>query len=77
MIVVTLEGGLVQSVSSDEPDMVGKAVTIIDYDAEGADPGDVERVPQGRGKTADAIISMQEVGRLSNPIARFLKARTP
>jgi hypothetical protein len=75
MIVITLEGGLVQSVSSDDPDLVGKAVTIIDYDAEGADPDEVERVPQGRGRTADATISRHEVGRLYRAVAKFLKAK--
>jgi hypothetical protein len=74
MIVIAIEGGLVQSVSSDDPDLVGKAVTIIDYDAEGADPDEVERVPQGRGRTADATISSHEVGRLYAPVARFLRA---
>jgi hypothetical protein len=75
MIVIAIEGGLVQSVSSDDPDLVGKAAMIIDYDAEGADPDEVERVPQGRGRTADATISSHEVGMLYRPVARFLKAK--
>lgn len=75
MIVIALEGALVQSVSSDNPAMIGKEVVIVDYDAEGADPDKVEKVPQGRGRTADAVISTHEVGCLSKLIAKFLKAR--
>ena len=37
MIVITLEGGLVSSVRSDDPAVVGKEVVINDYDAEGSD----------------------------------------
>lgn len=34
MIVITVEGGLVQSISSDDPALVGKEVAVINYDAE-------------------------------------------
>ena len=75
MIVVTVEGGLVQGVSSDDPAMVGHELVVIDYDSEGADPDEVEQVPQGRGQTEDAMISLKDVGRLFKPVAKFLKAR--
>ena len=77
MIVVTIEGGIVQGISSDDPAMVGKEVAIIDYDAEGADPDEVEQVPQGADATdtEDAVISRHEVGVLFKPVADFLKAR--
>ena len=73
MIVITLEGGLVQGISSDDPVMVGKEVVVVDYDAEGADPEEVEQVPQGDGETEDAVISRHEVGVLFKPVAMFLK----
>lgn len=75
MIIITVEGGLVQGVSSDDPSEIGKTVTIIDYDAEGADPDEVDRIPQGRGTATDAVISTHEVGRLYKPVAKFLKTR--
>jgi hypothetical protein len=75
MIVVTVEGGLVQSVSSDDPILVGREVVVIDYDAEGADPGEIACVPQPDGKAEDALVHRHAVGRLSKKIARFLKAR--
>jgi hypothetical protein len=76
MIVITLEGGLVQGVSSDDPAMVGKEVVVIDYDAEGADPEEVVLVPQDEeGGTEEAVVSRQEVGILYKPVAEFLKAR--
>lgn len=37
MILITLKGGLVQGILSDDPAMIGKEVIVNDYDAEGAD----------------------------------------
>jgi len=74
VIVITVEGGIVRGVSSDDPADRGKQVVVIDYDAEGADPEEVVRVPQGKGEKADAIVSAQEVGVLYGPVARFLRA---
>ena len=76
MLVVTVEGGIVQGVSTDDPNLVGLKAVVINYDAEGADPDEVEQVPQTEeGETEEATISTQEVGRLFNPVAEFLKAR--
>lgn len=74
MIVITVEGGLVQGISSDDPTLVGHPVVVIDYDSEGADPDEVEQVPQGNGKVEEATISSHEVGVLYKPVAEFLKA---
>ena len=76
MIVITLEGGLVQGISTDDPKLVGTRVVVIDYDAEGADPSEISRVPQGNGKTEDAVIGRHEVGILYEPVANLLKAKT-
>ena len=74
MIVITVEGGLVQGVSSDDPIEVGKEVVVIDYDAaEGAEPKEVHRIPQGKGEAQDATIDRKEVGVLYGPIARYLR----
>jgi hypothetical protein len=73
MLVITIEGGLVQGVSSDDPRLVGEAVAVIDYDAEGAEPEEVHRIPQGKGETQDATIDRKEVGVLYKPIARYLR----
>ena len=74
-IVITVEGGLVQGISSDDPKLVGKKVTVIDYDSEGADADEIEHVPQGKGETEEATISAHEVGVLFKPVAKFLKKR--
>lgn len=74
-IVVTVEGGLVQGVSTDDPRLVGRRVTVIDYDFECADPDEVEQVPQAAGATGGATISLHAVGVLAKPVAEFLKAR--
>lgn len=75
MIVITLEGGIIQDISTDDPAEVGRQVTVIDYDCEGCDPDEVERVPQGKGKTEDATICKHVIGVLDAPVAQFLKAR--
>ena len=75
MLVVTVEGGIVQGVSTDDPNLVGLKAVVINYDAEGADPDEVEQVPQGDGETEDATICKHEVGVLYKPVAKFLKAR--
>ncbi|MFZ4397442.1 MAG: hypothetical protein ACOYOU_17655 [Kiritimatiellia bacterium] len=74
MIVITLEGGLVQGISTDDPKLVGEKVVVLDYDTEGADPDEVVQVPQGKGRTEEATISSHEVGVLYKPVAKFLKA---
>lgn len=77
MIVITLEGGLVQGISSDDPKLVGLKVVVIDYDSEGVDADEVEHVPQDEnGETEEATVSRHEVGVLFKPVAAFLKART-
>ncbi len=78
MIVITIEGGLVQGVSSDDPAEVGKEIVVINYDADGAEPGEVNKVPQGEGnETEDATVDRTKVGVLYGPIAEFLKKATP
>ena len=73
MIVITIEGGLVQGISSDEPKLVGRQVVVIDYDAEGADADEVVAVPQDQGKTEEATIGRHEIGVLYAPVAKFLQ----
>ena len=73
MIVITLEGGLAQGISTDDPKLVGEKVVVIDYDCEGAFPDEVSRVPQGNGKTENAVIGHHEVGMLYEPVANFLR----
>lgn len=75
MIVITLEGGQVQGVSTDDPTLVGHEAVVIDYDAEGADPDEIEQVPQGDGAKEEATVSRHELGVLYEPVAEFLKAR--
>ena len=74
MICIVLEGGLVQSVSSDDPAEQGKQVVVIDYDAEGADPDEVHQIPQGEGECEPATIGHHQIGALYAPVAQFLKA---
>lgn len=74
MIVITVEGGIVQGVSSDDPAEQGKQVVVIDYDAECADPEEIVEVPQGDGSAEDAVVGHMKTGTLYAPVAQFLKA---
>ena len=78
MIVITIEGGLVQGVSSDDQELVGREVALIDYDAEGAEDGEIHRIPQGveagGGDTEEATLDRQEVGVLREPVAEYLRS---
>ncbi len=73
MIVITVEGGLVQGISSDDLKLVGQEVIVINYDAEGADSDEVVLVPQDKGKTEEATIGRHEIGVLYAPVAKFLQ----
>lgn len=52
-IVVTLDGGLVQTVVADRPIMV----RVVDYDVEGADPDRLLMVPQDNGDAVPASVT--------------------
>lgn len=54
-VAVILEGGLCQTVVSDNPALIGLAYDVIDYDTEGAD--ETGEVLQEGGAFADACIS--------------------
>lgn len=44
MLNIILEGGLVQAIESDDPDLIGIRVNILDLDSEGADDDDTDAV---------------------------------
>ena len=56
-ILITIEGGLIQDALAD----ADCEILIIDYDTEGVDEADLTPVPQGDGKTIDAIIQRGSV----------------
>jgi len=73
-IVVHLEGGLVQSVSSNSP--IDAEVVVIDYDTtEGAEQEEIHRVPQSDDPSdvSDACIGWHgDVGTTDNNIVAYL-----
>jgi hypothetical protein len=52
-VCVTVEGGVVQNVFSDQATI---APLIIDYDTDGADPEELSQVSQGNGATVAAWV---------------------
>lgn len=37
MLQIIIDGGLIQSIESDDPDMIGQEIKVIDLDCEGED----------------------------------------
>lgn len=73
MILVTVEGGIVQSISTDDPSEVGKSVAVIDYDTEGLDEDMVCKVPQGSRLYSEAFVQLGKLTKTHRWIARFLR----
>lgn len=55
-IYVSMEGGICQGVSSNDPALAGLDFVIIDYDVEGATDDEVSEIVQPDGTIAEAII---------------------
>ena len=70
MLIITCEGGLVQSVNSDDPALIGQEFVIVDYDAEGAD--DYVEIPQSDGTTCSACVHKDEIYPAATDIVKFL-----
>lgn len=70
-LFITIEGGIVQSVTSDSPIEIVK----IDYDTEGSGPEDgVVELDQGGGRTASAFVSMGHTDVDADEVARVFEA---
>jgi hypothetical protein len=61
-LAIVLEGGLVQCVVSDQPEMfAGLEVLTIDYDTDGADDDEISTVPQADGTEEEAIVGWHDI----------------
>lgn len=69
-IVVTLEGGLVQSVCTLG---VPVEVVIIDYDTDGSDADCISEIDQGDNKVADAHVYSMDAGQLDNHVMKSIE----
>jgi len=70
-ILVTVDGGLVQSVSVDAPPEVAEnmEVVVIDYDIDGVESDKIHEIPQSENPvdTADAFIGWHGTIGITNP----------
>lgn len=71
-ILIAVEGGLVQSVSTNAPLPEGTEVVICDYDIEGAGEEDVTMIPQGSSSPQGAVLSMVSIGKTSRKITEAI-----
>ena len=60
MIHIVVEGGVVVTVESDEPDLIGRLVHLIDLDVDSAEPG-------------SALFSIQEKNTSQNATVEYLR----
>jgi hypothetical protein len=65
---ITMDGGLIQDIITDDPGLIGQTVTVIDYDTDGAPDCDLEFVDQGNGKAVAAYVSTFPVIEAEIPI---------
>jgi hypothetical protein len=71
-IYVTMEGGICQGVSTNDPALVGAEYGVIDYDCDDCDPHDdeyIRDVIQSDGETVKAFIGGGTIDALSVKIA--------
>lgn len=61
MIAVVLEGGLVSAIISDDLNLHGQNVLVIDYDTDDNDPAECEAVKQSSGDVSDAYCHFEEI----------------
>ena len=60
-IMVVLQGGLVSSVCSKDPELIGRPVVIIDYDRDDYEESELTGVRQGNGQVVTAFVRDDEV----------------
>ncbi len=62
-LIVTIEGGMLSSVSSHDPALIGLTYRTVDYDTDGGDEDEVVQVTQGDGSESDAYVGEGTVDR--------------
>lgn len=71
MIYVTLEGGLVTGIHSDDPKLAGQYAIVVDYDTEGAGDEELTTVLHGEhediGTTAYCSRALIEAAKIRVP----------
>lgn len=65
MIIITKDGGLVEEILTDEPELVDKQVTIIDYDTEGVDLEELSKLHMAPGCCETVYIRTDRVDGVS------------
>lgn len=56
-LAIVLEGGLVQTIVTEDESLIGMAIDVIDYDTDGADDDEISPVQQSDGSYANAILN--------------------
>lgn len=64
-IVVTIEGGLVTGVHTDEPTLLGVGYDVVDFDSDGADIADTKLITDDGTKIGRASIGGGAIEKLT------------
>ncbi len=70
-LVIVLDGGLIQEVLSSKDNVT---VSIVDYDAEGAEESELSQIPQERGKLSDAVCRHDSIEVDAERVSEIIKA---
>lgn len=61
-LYIVMEGGMVQAICSTTPEtFAGMDIVVVDYDTDGADPSEIQMVPQQGGGEEPAIVAHWDV----------------
>jgi hypothetical protein len=63
MLAIVVEGGIVQDIVTDEPELLNEPVVLIDYDTEGAYESELIRVPSDDARICDAYANVEHIAR--------------
>lgn len=73
-LIIVLEGGMVQSVVSDQPENFGDVeIMTLDYDTDGASDGTTIKVPDGRGGFDHACLGGYDIEPIAPDVLRTIK----
>ena len=65
-IGIRIEGGIVQSAFTQDPNLPEMELVVVDCDTDGAGESELTAIPQGDGTSCPAVVSVQRIDRLED-----------
>ena len=61
IIAISIDGGLIQGIWANHPDLIGVKVVIVDYDTDGADSDETVNVKDCVGNDSEAYVRIDKI----------------